>query len=109
MPINGDDYSHTLYADRNLPTGFSEFTLGRDCTVLETTLGLSDRTETGGRASITVSQDGAVAYARIFDLGQSDFQKFDVTDVFRVRIDFDQMANTPPTEPSAGAARVLCD
>ena len=56
MPINGDDYSHTLYADRGWPTGFTEFTLGRDCTALETTLGLSDRTETGGRASITVSR-----------------------------------------------------
>jgi hypothetical protein len=109
MPINGDDYTHTLYADRGWPTGFSEFTLGRDCTVLETTLGLSDRTETGGRASITVTEDGVVSYGRIFDLGQSDFQKFDVTDVFRVRIDFNQMADTPPTEPSAGAARVLCD
>jgi hypothetical protein len=109
MPINGDDYSHTLYVDRFTATGFTEFTLGRDCTVLETTLGLSDRTETGGRAAIHVSRDGALAYARVFDLGQSDSMKFDVTDVYRVRIDFGQVKDTPPTEPSAGAARVLCD
>jgi hypothetical protein len=109
MPINGDDYSHTLYVDRFDASGFTEFTLGRDCTVLETTFGLSDRTETGGRAAIHFSRDGALAYARIFDLGQSDAMKFDVTDVFRVRFDFGQLTDTPPTEPSAGAARVLCD
>jgi hypothetical protein len=109
MPINGDTYSHTLYAYQGFPTGFTEFTLGRNCTALETTLGLSDRTETGGRASINVSWDGAVAYTRLFDLGQSEFKMFDVTDVYRVRIDFAQVADTPPTEPSAGAARVLCD
>lgn len=109
MPINGDTYSHTLYTYEGWPTGFTEFTLGRNCTILETTLGLSDRTETGGRASIAVSQDGTVAYFRTFDLGQSEFKRFDVADVFRVRIDFAQEAGTPTTEPSAGAARVLCD
>jgi len=109
MPINGDDYSHTLYVERYYDSGFTEFTLGRDCTVLETTLGLSDRTETGGRAAIHVAWDGALKYARIFDLGQSEFKRFDVTDVYRVRIDFGQITTTPDTEPSAGAARVLCD
>ncbi len=53
MPINGDDYAHTLYVDRAFTTGFTEFTLGRDCTSLEATYGLSDRTETGGRAAIS--------------------------------------------------------
>jgi len=109
MPINGDTYSHTLYVDRNLPTGFIEFTLGRKCTTLDTTFGLSDRTETGGQATIHASADGTVVYGRNFDLGQSEFTTFDVTDVFRIRMDFAQVTGTPPTEPSAGAARVLCD
>ena len=48
-------------------------------------------------------------YSRLFDLGQSEFVRFDVSDVYRIRLDFDQAAETPDTEPSAGAARVLCD
>ena len=109
MPINGDDYAHTLYVDRAFTTGFTEFTLGRDCTSLEATYGLSDRTETGGRAAISVSSDGVGVYSRTFDLGQSELVTTDVTGVYRIRLDFAQVAGTPPTEPSAGAGRVLCD
>ena len=32
-----------------------------------------------------------------------------MTNVYRVRIDMAQDTTTPDTEPSAGAARVLCD
>jgi len=109
MPINGDDYGHTLYADKAFKTGFTEFTLGRKCLLLDTTVGLSDRTETGGQAGIKVSTDGVAAYERAFTLGQDDALSLDVDDVYRVRIDFTQLNGTPATEPSAGAARVLCD
>jgi hypothetical protein len=109
MPINGDDYAHTLFAPTSVSKGFAEFTLGRDCLVLEGTLGLSDRTETGGRASLQVRNDGVLAYDRTFGLGESDAQNMDVTNVFRLRIDFAQVADTPVTEPSVGAGRVLCD
>jgi hypothetical protein len=109
MPINGDDYVQTLYVDRTQATGFTEFTLGRDCTTMESTFGLSDRTETGGKASIHVTRDGVAAYDRTFDLGQSELVSMDVSDVYRIRFDFAQIANTPVTEPSAGSARVLCD
>jgi hypothetical protein len=109
LPINGDDYAHTLYGDRNTTTGFTEFTLGRNCSTLEVTLGLSDRTETGGRATLQVTGDGIVAYNRTFDLGQSELKSFDVSNVYRARFDFAQIANTPVTEPALGSARVLCD
>jgi hypothetical protein len=109
MPINGDDYSHTLYGDRTLPSGFREFTLGRDCETLEVTFGLSDRTETGGRATLQLMEDGVVSYNRTFDLGQSEPKSIDVTGVFRIRFDYAQVADTPATEPSLGAGRVLCD
>ena len=33
----------------------------------------------------------------------------DVTNVYRLRFDFAQVATTPVTEPSAGSAKVLCD
>jgi len=109
MPINGDDYAQTLYVDRTHPTGFTEFTLGRNCVTLESTVGLSDRTETGGKASIRLTNDSVVAYQRVFDLGYSDALSIDVTKVYRMRFDFAQVPNTPVTEPSAGSARVLCD
>jgi hypothetical protein len=109
MPINGEDYVHTLYADRTKPSAFVEYTLGRDCLTLETTFGLSDRTETGGKGSIRLTNDGTVAYERVFDLGFSDSLSLDMTNVYRMRIDFGQVPTTPATEPSAGAARVLCD
>ena len=49
MPINGEDYSHTLYVNRAWDAGYTEFTLGRKCLTLETTLGLSDRTRPAAR------------------------------------------------------------
>jgi hypothetical protein len=109
MPINGDTYQQTLYGARTKPVSFIEFTLGRNCQTLETTLGLSDRTETGGRATIQLAADGTVFYNRIFDLGQSEPLSLDVAGVYRIRFDMTQVATTPVTEPSAGAARVLCD
>jgi hypothetical protein len=109
LPINGDDYPHTLYGDRDEPSGFTEFTLGRNCSTLEVTLGLSDRTETGGQAVLRVAGDAAVVYDRTFGLGESEFRAFDVSDVYRIRFDFGQITTTPVTEPALGSARVLCD
>jgi hypothetical protein len=109
MPINGDDYTHTLYGPTTSVTGFTEYTLGRNCLVLEGTLGLSDRTETGGRATMQLKQEGVVTYDRTFGLGESEAVSVDVRDVYRLRIDYAQVAGTPATEPSFGAARVLCD
>ena len=109
LPINGDTYGHVLYGDRTYDTAFAEYTLGRKCTTFETTFGLSDRTETGGQASIAVLADSVAKYFRTFDLGVSDAQSLDVTGVYRLRIDFAQIVTTPDTEPAAGSARVLCD
>ncbi len=109
LPINGDTYHHVLYVNRFLDSGFVEYTLGRKCTTFETTFGLSDRTETGGQAAIGVRNDGVSAYLRTFNLGESDPRTFDVTGVYRMRIDFAQVTTTPDTEPAAGDARVLCD
>jgi hypothetical protein len=109
MPINGVDYRNTLYGDPAQAAAFTEFTLGRKCSVFEATFGLSDRTETGGQASILVRNDGVNVYHRVFDLGQSDPKTIDVSGVYRLRMDFAQVVTTPDTEPSAGAARVLCD
>jgi len=109
MPINGDVYGHTLYAPMPYSTSFTEFTLGRNCTQLEATFGLSDRTETGGKATMFLSADGVLAYGRAFDLGESETRLVDVTDVFRIRFDTAQDTTTPDTEPSVGAGRVLCD
>jgi hypothetical protein len=109
LPINGDTYTHVVYADRLTDAAFVEYTLGRNCTTFETTFGLSDRTETGGQATISMTADGVSAYARTFNLGESDAQSFDVSDVYRMRLDFAQVTTTPDTEPAAGGARVLCD
>jgi hypothetical protein len=109
MPINGDVYGHVLFSPTSSSTAFTEFTLGRNCTDLDVTFGLSDRTETGGKAFMTLKADGAVAFARAFNLGESDTKVVDVTDVFRIRFDMAQDDTTPDTEPSLGAGRVLCD
>jgi len=109
MPINGEDYPHTLYLDRTKDTGFIEWTLGRKCTELEATFGLSDRTATGGKGSVLVANDGTPVYSRVFNLGESELRSISVENVYRLRIDMAQDATTPDTEPSAGAARVLCD
>jgi hypothetical protein len=97
------------FLDRTKSTAFAEYTLGHHATVLDTTFGLSDRTETGGKAAIQLRADGQSVYLRTFDLGQSDHQVIDVTDVYRIRLDFAQVADTPVTEPAAGAAKVLTD
>jgi hypothetical protein len=99
----------TLFAATTEVSGFTEFTLGRDCTSFEGTFGLSDRTETGGRATLQVRNDGVLAYDRTFGLGESEAKTIDVTNVYRLRVDFAQVADTPVTEPAIGAGRVLCD
>ena len=109
MPINGDVYGHVLFSPTSSSTAFTEFTLGRNCTDLDVTFGLSDRTETGGKAFMSLKSDGAIAYARAFNLGESDTKLVDVTGVFRIRFDMAQDDTTPDTEPSLGAGRVLCD
>jgi len=108
MPINGDDYFHTLYSATTTPSAFVEYTLGRKCLLLDATFGLSDRTATGGAGRIQVRADGVSLYDHSFPLGESSAQSLDVDDVYRVRIDFAQLNGTQP-EPSAGAAKVLCD
>ena len=50
-----------------------------------------------------------MAYDRTFGLGESEAKSIDVSDVYRLRIDFAQVADTPVTEPGIGAGRVLCD
>ena len=109
MPINGDDYAHTLYGPTTTATGFAEYTLGRNCLTLEGTLGLSDRTETGGRATMQLKHDGVLAVDRTFGLGESQAVALDVSSVYRLRVDYAQVKDTPVTEPSFGSARVLCD
>ncbi len=109
MPINGDTYKHTLYTTVDTPSGYIEYTLGHNAYKLEATYGLSDRTETGGQGTITLRKDGVKSFSQTFDLGQSVLQKTNVSDAFRIRIDFSQVAGTPVTEPSVGAARVLMD
>jgi hypothetical protein len=109
MPINGDVYGHVLFSPTSSSTAFTEFTLGRNCTDLDVTFGLSDRTETGGKASMSLKSDGALVYNRAFNLGESETKLVDVTDVFRIRFDMAQDDTTPDTEPSLGAGRVLCD
>lgn len=108
MPINGEDYLHTLYSATTTPSAFVEYTLGRKCLLLDATFGLSDRTATGGAGRIQVHADGVSLYDHSFPLGESSPQSLDVDDVYRVRIDFAQLNGTQP-EPSAGAAKVLCD
>lgn len=109
MPINGENYGHTLYTGVDTTAGFVEYTLGRHAYKLQATYGLSDRTETGGRGAIAVTTDGVPSFSQTFDLGQSALQTTNVTDAYRIRIDFAQIADTAVTEPSAGAARVLMD
>jgi hypothetical protein len=109
MPINGDVYGHVLFSPTSSSTAFTEFTLGRNCTDLDVTFGLSDRTETGGKAAMSLKSDGALVYLRAFNLGESETKLVDVTDVFRIRFDMAQDDTTPDTEPSLGAGRVLCD
>ena len=109
MPINGDVYGHVLFSPTSSSTAFTEFTLGRNCTDLDVTFGLSDRTETGGKAAMSLKSDGAMVYLRAFNLGESETKLVDVTDVFRIRFDMAQDDTTPDTEPSLGAGRVLCD
>ena len=104
-----ENYGHTLYTGVDTTTGCVEYTVGRHAYKLQATYGLSDRTETGGKGAIAVTTDGVPSFSQTFALGQSVLQTTNVTDVYRIRIDFSQMADTPVTEPSAGAARVLMD
>lgn len=109
LPINGESYSNTIFSPRTAKTAHAEYTLGRKCTRFEGTFGLSDRTDSGGSADIKLAADGRVVFQKTFGLGQSDEQSIDVTNVYRIRLDYAQIEGTPETEPGAGSAQVLCD
>ena len=64
MPINGENYGHTLYRAFDTTTGFVEYTVGRRAYKLQATYGLSDRTETGGRGTIAVTTDGVPSFSQ---------------------------------------------
>lgn len=63
LPINGENFNNSVYATVVAPTGFVEYTLGRKCRELTATFGLSDRTETGGQASIKLTADTKELYS----------------------------------------------
>ena len=109
MPINGDDYEHTLYLDRTKDTGFIEWTLGPQVHRARGDARPVRPHRDRRQGPIVVTNDGTAAYGRVFNLGESELVSIPVTDVYRVRIDMAQDITTPDTEPSAGAARVLCD
>ena len=86
---------------------YAEYTLGRRCTQLRTTIGLTDRTPSGGTGSVAISADGTGLFSQAFGLGTSVEQVLPVSGVYRLRVDFTQTSATP-TEPALGAHQVLC-
>ena len=107
VPINGVTHSLGIVGLTSSPTSYAEWTLGRRCTELRTTAGLTDRTPSGGTGSVAIAADGTSLLNQAFTLGSSVEKSFSVSGVYRLRVDFAQ-TNNVVTEPALGDPEVLC-
>ena len=107
VPINGVTHRTAILGETTSRASYLEYTLGRRCTQLRTTIGLTDRTPSGGTGTVAISADGTSLFSQAFGLGSSVDQVLAVGGVYRLRVDLTQTSATV-TEPALGTAQVLC-
>jgi hypothetical protein len=90
LKINGVPYPNSIQSfPFTFPEGSPnaiEYNLNRDCKSFKGTAGLSDSSQGGGSATLSLSTDGTPRYTHSFALTQSAPVAFDVTKVFRLSI-----------------------
>lgn len=69
--------------------GYADFNLSRRFSVFTARVGLIDRSSASVSGDLTITADGRTIYSRSFLLGQSDDIELDVSNVLRLRIQWD--------------------
>ena len=108
VPIGTEDFAASLFTETAGTPATAEYTLGRKCTELRATYGLTDFAASGSTGSVTVSTDGAVRATHNLAVGTvvAD-QVTDLTDVFRLKFDLSSTAS-PAAVTAVAEPMVLC-
>ena len=87
-----------------------EFNLGHRCLRFRGVYGISDDSESGGRASVTATADGAEFYASVFDVGQYDVAPVTtwVTAPLKIRFDTESLNPAAWGLGAIGTPQVYC-
>lgn len=86
---------------------WSEWNLGYHCTTFSSKFGVTDESESGSHAAMSVSTDGTTRYSTDVGVGQVRGTWFDITGSFRLRLTAQSTAS-PRFFPAFPVARVLC-
>lgn len=108
--VAGARYSSAIANDWSLwddQSGWSEWNLGYHCSTFSSKFGLTDESDSAGRAVLSVSTDGSTRYSTEVTVGQVRSTWFDVSGSFRIRLAAQSTARAD-SYPAFPVARVLC-
>jgi hypothetical protein len=105
--INGTGYDDSLLA-RTGNASSLEYNLDHLCTELRATYGISDASETGAQATVSVESDGSQIYASTFDLGQSTYQDLKLDKPLKIRFAAQSTSTDITGYGAVGTPEVLC-
>lgn len=108
--VAGTRYDSAVSRDYSMggnESSWSEWNLGYHCTTFSSKFGVTDESETGSRAALSVATDGTTRYSTEVGPGQVRATWFDITGSFRLRLTAQSTAS-PEFFPAWPVARVLC-
>lgn len=114
VDINAKAYGNSIVGYAYYNSGSIAYNLGRQCKALETRVGLSDTSAITATGNIVLTADTTEIYDNSFELTESAPLTRDVTDVFRLTMNWtsSNTAATPPDTSGAvvalGSPRLLC-
>lgn len=114
LKINGNAYEQSVQGNAYGNAGSIAYNIDRKCKRFEGRVGLSDTSEITATGTITLKADATSFYTNSFSLTQSASVARDVTNVFRLTVDWTS-SNTEGTELdqsgaviAVGSPRLLC-
>lgn len=107
VSIDATEYTHSLAATTAGTSGLIDYNLGRKCTRMTGTFGITDNADLATSVSIGVTGDGAALYSGSFTVGHAVTQTIGLRDVFRLGINYNK-PGTGAGQAAVGGPKVLC-
>jgi hypothetical protein len=105
--LNGTTYDKSILATWTGQTSV-EFNLNHKCLALRGTFGISDNSETGAQSTVNAEADGTQFYTHTFDLGETDFQKFQLDSPLKLKLSAESMVSGVDGYGAIGSPDVYC-
>jgi hypothetical protein len=114
VTINATAYERSIIGNNYGNAGSIAYNVNRACKRVEAQVGLSDSSDLTATGQVTLLGDTTALYTNSFGLTQSAAVSLDLTDVFRITVDWasSNTAGTPEDQSGAiiavGSPRLLC-